>query len=106
MANGLLGKAVGIANTNVTVYTAPAGIVFSTATVVICNRSTTAVTVKMAVSTTDTPADTDYVMFNVTIDPGQTLEQSCTVMSAGEKVVVNSSSADVSIRVYGMEKAA
>lgn len=106
MANGLLGKAVGTVNTNVTVYTVPSNVVFSTATVVICNRSSSAVTVKMAVSTTDTPNNTDYVMYNVSIDPGQTLEQSCTVLSAGEKVVVNSSSADISIRVYGMEKAA
>jgi len=106
MANGLLGNAVAVANGFVTVHTANANTIFTSTTVSLCNISTGDITVRLAFAAGDTPVAKEYILYNVVIKTGQTLEQSCSLMSPGEKVVVHSSSADLAIRVSGLEKAA
>jgi hypothetical protein len=105
--NGLLGKAVSVANTYVTVYTAPvnAGLDFSTVNVLFCSRDAGDTTARLARTTTgNVPALTDFVLYDVVIGAGQSLEQTCIIMSPGESIVIYANNANLSTQVSGFEK--
>jgi hypothetical protein len=102
MANGRLGIADLAANTNTTVYTAPAS-TFSVVTVSVCNRSATQRSVRIALASADTPALGEWIEFDTSLVGNGTLERTGIVLSAGQKVVVLSNSTDVSAVVYGLE---
>ena len=105
MAKGLLGKGVTVANTNTKFYTAPVGIQFATVSVNCVNRGTASTKVRVAVSQVDTPAVDDYVEYDVMLEPGGVLERTCQIVSASERVIVWADSANVSVRVSGLEQA-
>lgn len=102
MATGRLGIADLAAVTNTTVYTVPAT-TFTVATLSICNRSASAVTVRVAIASAATPANSEYIEFDVQILAKGVLERTGIVMDAGKLLVVRSSSIDVSAVVYGIE---
>lgn len=104
MASGTLGQSAPSAVTNTTVYTVPSG---KTATfnVNICNRSyVTGMLVRIAVCASSTPANSEYIEFDVPIDPNSAIERTGIVASAGKLVVVYASTADASVNVYGFEE--
>ena len=105
MASGKLGSATLAANTNTTVYTVPASTV-ATLNVAIVNRGDAEAVVNVALSTTATPANADYVEFGVKIPAKGVLERTAIVAGSGERVVVRSSTADCSVRVHGFEEVA
>jgi hypothetical protein len=107
MANGLLGKAMAIANNFVKVYEVPStGVVFTTASYNALNMDTVDVFLKVAITTSETPSPADFVDFNAKIpQDGGIVERSCMAMSPGEKMFFQASSNNVSIRVHGLEKA-
>lgn len=107
MANGLLGKAMAIANNYVKVYEVPStGVAFSTASYNALNMDTTDVFLKVAITTSETPSPADFVDFNAKIPlNGGIVERSCMVLSPGEKMFFHASSSNVAIRVFGLEKA-
>jgi hypothetical protein len=102
MATGRLGIADLAAVTNTTVYTVPAS-TFTVATLSICNRSASAVTVRVAIASAATPANSEFIEFDVQILAKGVLERTGIVMDAGKLLVVRSSSIDVSAVVYGIE---
>lgn len=102
MATGILGTSNLSAITNTTVYTVPAS-TFTVATVSICNRSSSTVSVRLAVSTTDSPAVADYIEYGTQILANGVLERSGIVLQTGYQIVVYSSSVDVSVVVFGIE---
>lgn len=102
MATGRLGIADLAATTNTTVYTCPAS-TFTVLTVSICNRTATAVTVRLAVASSSTPANGEYLEFGVSVGANSVLERTGIVMDAGKLLVVYSSSASVSAVAYGIE---
>jgi hypothetical protein len=102
MATGRLGIADLAAVTNTTVYTVPAT-TFTVATLSICNRSASAVTVRVAIASAATPANSEFIEFDVQILAKGVLERTGIVMDAGKLLVVRSSSIDVSAVVYGIE---
>lgn len=104
MASGKLGAVDLTANTFATVYTVPASTV-TTLNVIIVNRGTTNAIVRVALSTEiTTPANADFIEFDVVIPPnGGVLERTALVAGAGEKVMVISTTASVSVRVHGFE---
>ena len=82
MASGRLGASDLAATTNTTVYTVPASKV-AVATVSLCNRNAGGVAVRLAISTSGTPANADYIEYDTIIPGNTTLERSGLVMGEG-----------------------
>jgi hypothetical protein len=101
--SGKLGAVVPAANTDTTVYTVPAGKVASI-NVTFVNRGAASAIVNLAIATSATPANADFIEFGVEIPLNGILERTGLVASAGELVVVRASTADCSVRVHGFEK--
>jgi hypothetical protein len=102
MPTGRLGNADMSATTNTTVYTCPAD-TFTVATVSICNRNATAVTVRVAIAGAATPVNSEFIEFDSTIPAGGVLERTGLVLDAGRLIVVRTSAANVSVVVMGIE---
>lgn len=107
MASGKLGAADLVADTYTTVYTVPSGTV-STVNVAMVNRGASDASVRVAVTTqASTPLDADFVEYDAVIPAtGGILERTAMVAGAGEKVMIRSTSGDVSVRVHGFEEVA
>ena len=103
MASGRLGKADLAATTNTTIYTAPAGLV-STLNVCICNRNSTAITVRLAIAAAASPANSEWIEYDVAVPANGVLERGGLVMSPGELLVAYSSASGVSVRAHGLEE--
>jgi hypothetical protein len=102
MATGRLGVADLAAATNTTLYTVPAS-TFSVVTVNLVNRGATAANVRVSVSALATPADSEYIEFDVSLAAKGVLERTGIVMDAGKLLVVRSSATSVNAVVYGIE---
>lgn len=103
MASGRLGAADIAATTNTTVYTAPAGY-YSVVSVNLCSRADVTAKVRLALAAVDTPTAAEWIEYDTTLSPGGVLERTGLAMSAGQKLVVYSSHADISAVVYGIEE--
>ena len=107
MANGLLGKAVSQTNNDVTVYEVPVTAEFATVTIMVTNTSGSIATVNTYVTSAANPTTADLIGFQDELTGvGGSVEFTCMVLSAGEKVVVNANNNECVIRVHGLEKAA
>ena len=104
MATGRLGVADLSAATNTTLYTVPAT-TFSVITVNIVNRSASAVTIRVAVAAAASPADSEYIEYDVSLAAKGVLERTGIVMDAGKLLVVRSSATSVNAVAYGIETA-
>ena len=103
MASGKLGVAALAANTDTTVYTVPAGTIAS-CNVALVNRGATDAVCNVAFATSGTPTTAEYVEFGVTVPANGILERTAIVAGAGERVVVRSSTTNVTVRVHGYEE--
>ena len=104
MATGRL-NGVDLTTTAATsVYTCPVT-TFSVVSVSICNRSATAVTVRLALTTSSaTPALTDYLEYDASLSANGVLERTGIVMTAGNQLVVTAGTGNVvSVVVVGIE---
>jgi len=109
MANGILGSAALSAVTYTPIYLVPAA-TFSVATVSICNKNATSITVRLAIAKTDPtgatlPAADDYLEYETEILPNGVLERTGVVIDASRQIYAYSSSADTAVMVYGIETA-
>jgi len=102
MATGRLGTANLATATNTVVYTVP-GTTFSVVTVSICNRTNTAITCRMALSTSTTPASDEWIEYDTEILPKGVLERTGLVMQASLNLVVWSSASSVTAVAMGIE---
>lgn len=105
--NGTLGKAVTAAGAPVTPYAAPAGILFATASIFLCNTNapgSTDAVVNIAITSDASPSTQDYIEYGAVIPAGGILERTCMPMSPNDKVVVISTEAGIAVRVAGLEQ--
>jgi hypothetical protein len=102
MATGILGTADLAATTNTALYVVPAD-TFTVANLTMCNRNSTAVTVRVALSATGTPADSEYIEYDVEIPAKGVLERTGLVLDATKNIVVYSSATGVNAVTYGIE---
>ena len=102
MATGRLGVADVGAATNTTLYTCPSN-TFAVVTVSVCNRGASAANIRLALASSASPADSEYLEFDVSLSAKGVMERTGIVMDAGKLLVVRSSAASVSAVVYGIE---
>jgi hypothetical protein len=102
MATGRLGTADLAAATDTTVYTCPTT-TFAVVTVSVCNRGASAANVRVAVASTATPTDAEFIEFDTSLSAKGVLERTGVVMDAGKLLVVRSSAVGVNAVVYGIE---
>lgn len=103
MANGILGQSAPSATTNTTVYTVPAATT-ATFSVSICNRGGTSMSVRLAVSATGTPGNSEWLEYDTNIPAYGVLERTGIVAQATKNVVVYFSTANGAVSVYGFEE--
>lgn len=65
--------------------------------------ATPVIKVRLALSTSDTPSDSDFLEYDVTLTTAGVLERTGLVLAAAQKIVVRSSGPGVSAVVYGIE---
>ena len=105
MASGILGQSALGASSNTTVYTVPAS-THAVVNVSILNRSTSsASTVRLALSSTGSPGNAEWIEYGVSVPKGAVLERTAISLNAGRNVVAWASGSDVSVSVYGIEQA-
>ena len=104
MANGILGRNELAATTNTTVYTVPAD-TFSVVTINVANRTPAPRTIRIGLSDTATPANADYIEYEVEILGNGVLERTGIVMDAGKNIVCYADGLGLSVQVYGLETA-
>jgi hypothetical protein len=102
MPTGRLGAADLVAAANTSVYIVPAT-TFSVVTLSICNRGSTAATLRVSVSASSTPANNEFIEFDSSLAPKGVLERTGIVLDAGKFLVVNSNVANVTAVAYGIE---
>jgi hypothetical protein len=102
MATGRLGVADLAAATNTTLYTVPSS-TFAVVTVNVVNRGTGPANIRVAIASSATPADSEYIEYDVEIVAKGVLERTGLVLDAGKLLVVRSSAVSVSAVVYGIE---
>jgi hypothetical protein len=102
MATGRLGTFDLPAALDRTLYTCPPT-TFAVVTVSICNRSNSAVTCRISLSTTTTPANDEYLEYDTEILPKGVLERTGIVVDAGKNIVVRTSTANCSAVAMGIE---
>lgn len=102
MATGRLGVQDLTADTDTTVYTVPVGS-YAVANVSITNRNATSISMKLAMATTGTPTDEEWIEWNTIIIPNGVFERTGLVLQGGLNIVVNANSANVGVTVYGIE---
>jgi len=101
MASGKIGSADLLAATYTLLFTADA--TPQTFNIRFANRNqTTAVKVRVAIGSGDSPSPADYVDYDVMVLANGILEDTGLVASSGEKVWVWSDTANVSVRAHGM----
>lgn len=91
------------ANTNTTLRTITTG-KDASYSINIVNRNSTPITITFAMScSTSTPTNAELSMVNMIVVENGVLERTGLVATSGKLAVINSSSANVSVQIYGFE---
>lgn len=102
MPTGILGQANPAAGVNTTVYTVPASTT-ATFNVSIVNTGAYTAAVNVALAASVPPTASEFIEFQTVLPPGGVLERGGLVAETAKRVVVNSTTANCSVSVYGYE---
>ncbi len=104
MASGILGQAAPSASTDTSVYTVPAS-TLSVVNINVLNRSgANPVDVRIALAAAGTPTSSEYIEYDVTVPAKGVVERTGIALQAGKIVVVQCSTGDTTVNVYGLEQ--
>ena len=104
MASGRLGVADLSATTNTVIYTVPTGKTASF-TVNVCNRATTAATVRLALAANTSSVNaSEYIEFDTGVSGNGVLERTGLMLDAGKGLVAYSNANSISVVAYGVEE--
>ena len=102
MATGRLGVSDLTAASLTTVYTCPAD-TFAVVAVNFLNRGNQAQTFRLAIATTATPSNSEYIEYDVEVLAKGVLERTGLVLAANQRIVAYASGGNASVVVYGIE---
>jgi hypothetical protein len=103
MATGRLGVLdVPAGGTGTSLYQCPVD-TFAVVTLNMVNRTSSDVSIRVAISATTTPLDSEFVEYDSTIIANGVLERTGFVLDAGKYIVVRASAIGVSAVCYGIE---
>jgi hypothetical protein len=103
MATGRLGTAnITTAATYFTPYVVPVN-TFTMCSISVCNRGNSDAGIRIALAASTTPTDDEWIEYNVAIAGGGVLERTGVLLSAGQRIIVWSSTPNVSVVVVGVE---
>ena len=107
MATGRLGTAnITAATTNTTIYSCPAS-TFSVVSLNVCNRnSSTAATIRIAISSSTSPSVDEWLEYDTSIAASGVLERTGLVLDSTNKylvVYISSATPTISCVAYGIE---
>ena len=102
MATGTLGQAALTAATNTTVYTVPAATT-ATFSFSVTNPNANVAVIRVAISASGTPSQSEYIEYDVALGAGDVLERTGLVASSNKNIVAYSTQDNVSVNVYGYE---
>jgi hypothetical protein len=102
MATGTLGQAALAAATNTTVYTVPSATT-ATFSLSVTNPNASVAVIRVAIAASGTPAQSEYIEYDVALGAGDVLERTGLVASGDKNIVAYSSQANVTVNVYGYE---
>jgi hypothetical protein len=103
MSFKILGQITGSTD-NQAVYTVPASNE-AVCNIALCNRGGTAATFRLALSTSTSPTDAQWINYDEALPANGTFERTGVCLQAGKVIVLRSSNTDVSCSVWGSEKA-
>jgi len=105
MSLKLLGKADLSATTNTSVYTVGSG-KEALVNVNVCNRNSSAVTIRLANADGSTPSNDEYIEYDYSLAANQSFQRTGIHMQAAQIIVAYSSATNVSVVVDGLERTA
>lgn len=91
------------ANAVTTIYN-PAGVT-TTLTLSLCNRTSVAVTVRVALASTAAPTAGEWIEYDTYLPPSGVMERSAIVIGTGQFLVARASAAGVAAVGFGFEEA-
>jgi hypothetical protein len=108
MSTKLLGKISPVANTYITLYSAPTD-KKTVALLNICNTNSSSVKIRFAICPStyvegSDPQPEDFYEYNTGIPSGNALERTAIIIDNGEKIVVYADTLKVAFRLHGMEE--
>tara|TARA_B100000965_G_C19220308_1_gene595599 strand:- start:175 stop:489 length:315 start_codon:yes stop_codon:yes gene_type:complete len=103
MASGVYGKTNVSATTWTEVVAPPTTGNTKVTTVNVCNRTGSAVTVRLALSTDTTITDDEFLEYDVSIPANGVLERTGIVLSENNGLYVYTSATGVSVIAYGLD---
>ena len=104
MASGILGQSAPTASTDTSVYTVPAS-TLSVVNINVLNRSgSNPGNVRIALAASGTPTSSEYIEYDVTVPAKGVVERTGIALQAGKIVVVQCSTGDTTVNVYGLEQ--
>ena len=105
MSLKLLGKADLSATTNTSVYTVGSG-KEALVNVNVCNRNSSAVTIRLANADGGTPSNDEYIEYDYSLAGNESFQRTGLHLQAAQIIVAYSSATNVSVVVDGLERTA
>ncbi len=91
------------ANTDTLLYTVPASKTTSFSLILV-NRSASIIKVRVALTTSNSISNSDYIAYDSTIYPNDQLERSGLVLATGQYVYVRTNTVGVNAMMWGFEE--